>query len=152
MFARIVVPLDGSPEAEESLTYAEEFARRFDSTVYLLEVTPGYGQLAMATTATPFAATPAMAEAAVEAVEDAAESASEYLLGLCKDRDRGRWRPVVVTGDSATEIVDKAKELGADLIIVASHSRSGLKRLLLGSVAEDVVRHAAIPVLVLHRD
>lgn len=54
-------------------------------------------------------------------------------------------------GDPSGEIVDYAKEIGADLIVMPSHGRTGLKRLLLGSVAERVVRHAECPVMVLRK-
>ncbi len=54
----------------------------------------------------------------------------------------------VLIGDPATEIVHLADQAGADLIIVGSHGRSGVTRLILGSVAESVVRHAHCPVLV----
>jgi nucleotide-binding universal stress UspA family protein len=53
-------------------------------------------------------------------------------------------------GDVATTICRVAEELPADVIIVGSHGRSGLKRMLLGSVSEHVVRHAPCPVLVVH--
>lgn len=56
---------------------------------------------------------------------------------------------VVLFGDAGTQIVDYAEELGADLIILPSHGRTGLSRLLIGSVAERVVRLAHCPVLVL---
>lgn len=51
-------------------------------------------------------------------------------------------------GDPGTKIVDYAKEIGADLIVMPSHGRTGLKHLLLGSVAERVVRLAECPVMV----
>jgi nucleotide-binding universal stress UspA family protein len=51
-------------------------------------------------------------------------------------------------GKSGTEIVKAAKEWPADLIVIASHGRGGVERLLLGSVAEAVMRHASCPVLV----
>jgi len=51
-------------------------------------------------------------------------------------------------GDTADGIIDCAKEFKADLIVIGTHSRSGLDRLLMGSVAEHVVRHSEIPVLV----
>ena len=54
-------------------------------------------------------------------------------------------------GDPGVEIVDYAQEIGADLIVMPSHGRTGLKRLLLGSVAERVVRHAECPVMVLRK-
>jgi len=51
-------------------------------------------------------------------------------------------------GDTADGIINCSKEFGADLIIIGTHSRTGLDRFLMGSVAEHVVRHSAIPVLV----
>ena len=54
-------------------------------------------------------------------------------------------------GDPGTEITDFAREINADLIVVPSHGRHGIKRLLLGSVAERILRHAHCPVLVLRR-
>jgi nucleotide-binding universal stress UspA family protein len=55
----------------------------------------------------------------------------------------------VVVGDPGHEIADFAKQIGADLIVLPSHGRTGLTRLLIGSVAERVVRLAQCPVLVL---
>jgi nucleotide-binding universal stress UspA family protein len=53
-------------------------------------------------------------------------------------------------GDVATTICRVAEELPADVIVVGSHGRTGLKRMLLGSVSEHVVRHSPCPVLVVH--
>jgi len=53
-----------------------------------------------------------------------------------------------VHGEAAAEIVRVAKEKGADLIVLSSHGRTGLGRILFGSTAEAVVRHASCPVLV----
>lgn len=53
----------------------------------------------------------------------------------------------LVVGDPAMEIVRLAEELGADLIVMGTHGRTGLQRLLMGSVAEAVVRRATCPVL-----
>jgi len=55
----------------------------------------------------------------------------------------------VVEGDAATEILRVAKETDADLIVMGTHGRTGLRRLLMGSVAELVVRRASCPVLTL---
>jgi universal stress protein A len=57
-------------------------------------------------------------------------------------------RAVVQTGNPELAIVDAAKELGIDLIILSTHGRTGLSRVLLGSTAEKVVRHAGCPVLI----
>jgi nucleotide-binding universal stress UspA family protein len=55
-------------------------------------------------------------------------------------------------GKTATEIVKAAKDWSADLIVIGSHGRGGVDRLLLGSVAEAVMRHAACPVLVVRAE
>lgn len=57
----------------------------------------------------------------------------------------------VLIGDAGLETADYAKRVGADLIVVPSHGYHGVKRLLLGSTAERVIRHAACSVLVLRR-
>ena len=55
-------------------------------------------------------------------------------------------------GDAGSEIVSYADRVSAELIVIPSHGRSGIKHLLMGSVAERVVRHAHCPVLVLKKD
>jgi nucleotide-binding universal stress UspA family protein len=59
---------------------------------------------------------------------------------------------VVCLGDPGFAITDYAREQGADLIVIPSHGFHGIKRLLLGSVADRVIRYAGCPVLVLRRD
>jgi len=55
----------------------------------------------------------------------------------------------VEIGNPHHVIVEKAKELGIDVIVIATHGRSGLSHILLGSVAEKVIRHAPCPVFVI---
>lgn len=57
----------------------------------------------------------------------------------------------VLHGDAAHEIIELAKRDAFDLVVIGTHGRTGLKHMLLGSVAEKVVRHASIPVLVVRR-
>ncbi|MFK7817338.1 MAG: universal stress protein [Planctomycetaceae bacterium] len=59
---------------------------------------------------------------------------------------------IVMQGDPGTRIVEYAEQVNADLIVIPSHGYSGLKRVLLGSTAERVIRHASCPVYVLRRD
>jgi len=63
--------------------------------------------------------------------------------------DIGGVKIDVLIGDPADEIVGLAKEIDTDLIVIPSHGYTGLKKMLLGSVAQGVVRHAKCPVLVL---
>ena len=60
-----------------------------------------------------------------------------------------RWRSDWKHGDAASEILRVAEEVGADLIVMGTHGRSGVGRLLMGSEAEAVLRRAGCPVLVI---
>jgi nucleotide-binding universal stress UspA family protein len=60
----------------------------------------------------------------------------------------GTATPTVVNEDPTNAIIDAARDVGADVVVVGSHGRRGLRRLFLGSVAEHVVRHSRLPVLV----
>ncbi len=81
---------------------------------------------------------------ALESVREAAETA---LRTTCEAAGVGSARRLVVEGASAPAIVGTADAEGASLLVVATHGRTGLARLAIGSVAETVVRHAACPVL-----
>ncbi len=61
-------------------------------------------------------------------------------------------RPIVETGEPFDEIIEKAHQLGADLIVVGAHSKSGIERLLLGSVSERVARKARTSVMIVRLD
>jgi nucleotide-binding universal stress UspA family protein len=87
----------------------------------------------------------------IEDVEDRMAEARQYLAPLA-DRlaARGvRVRADVRRGDPVREIVAAAGEIDADLIAMTTHGRSGLRRLLFGSVAEEVLRQAEIPVFLM---
>ena len=144
MFSRILIPVDGHPEAEAAIPIAAEMARKFDAEVILLEVTPGYGQIIGATAAESFGA-PGSVQAAADVAVAAESAASAYLDALRAKYGTPSWETVVSEGHNATAIVEKAKDSGVDLIVMSTHGRSGLKRLFVGSVAEDVIRHAGMP-------
>jgi nucleotide-binding universal stress UspA family protein len=115
----ILVATDFSDEAEAALHHALEYARRFGARVHLLHVFSA-GEVEV---------TRLLADAAALAAPDV---------------------PVIVSstgGDPAEEILRYAQRHPIDLIIVGSHGRSGFSRLLLGSVAERVLRGATRPVL-----
>jgi universal stress protein A len=59
-----------------------------------------------------------------------------------------RCQTMVRRGSAQIEIIDAAKELGSDLIVLGSHGRTGVERLLMGSTVEKVVRHAGCPILI----
>jgi nucleotide-binding universal stress UspA family protein len=75
------------------------------------------------------------------------ERLTEQLHRLEPPAPNGRAEHILKEGDAVTEILGTARAVGADLIVMGTHGRTGLARLLMGSVAEQVVRRAACPVL-----
>lgn len=142
MYRRIIVPLDGSALAEQALDQAAELSRVTGAPLQLLRIVDylrmeQYGIYALAleyATAEP-----------VLAVEQG--ESKDYLTKI--ENKLAREGLAVATevrqGRVAREIVAFAQP--GDVIVMASHGRGGLSRWLLGSIAEDVVRHATVPVL-----
>lgn len=141
-YRRILVPLDGSPEAEAVLPVAEGLVAPRDGDLLLLRVTRA--QLPLALADVP-------AEVVVEAAEEIQAEATEYMSRLAATiRARGiRVQFATPSGDPAQRIVETAREMDAVLIAMTTHGRRGLQRLVVGSVAESVVRHAPVPVLLM---
>jgi nucleotide-binding universal stress UspA family protein len=144
LYARIVVALDGSARAELVLPYVEALAEQFGSSVILLRATTP----AAATTplAPNIAATPIDLTAIVEAERREVET---YLRALTQ---RLSSQGLAVSyeqyeGPAADIIVARARDLDANLIAMTTHGRGGLERLVFGSTAEAVLRHAPCPVL-----
>lgn len=141
MYKRVVVPLDGSPLAEWMLRFIVDIAGPLDLEVVLLRVIR----------ILPPQVTETLRSALLDNVEQNTADASEYLAPLAENlRTRGiRARTEVRHGEPVDEIVDCARETDADLIAMTTHGRSGLGRLLFGSVAEAVLRQAEIPVFLM---
>jgi nucleotide-binding universal stress UspA family protein len=143
MYRRAVVPLDGSMVAETIIPFILEVAGPMDLEVVLLRVIPPI-------------ATRKLQDASPEVVEDLETlraDAEEYLAALAAElRSRGvRFKTEVRHGDPGAEIVGAAQAADADLIAMTTHGRSGLRRVLFGSVAEAVLRQARIPVFLLRQ-
>lgn len=139
---RILVPIDFSSHSRRALVFTAEWAARFGSEVSLLHViepVTTYGLLAAEPMVVPLP-TPDFHEQARAELEKLAHTefpdASKVSVHL---RD----------GVAYDEITKAAHDLGADLIIIPTHGRTGLSHVLLGSTAERVVRHASCPVLTL---
>ena len=147
MYTRIVVPLDGSEVAERALPHAEELGRRLGVPLHLVRVVDltrleRYGPYALA-----------VPGAAFEQVLDEERSAAQEYLDLTARRLEGQGLTVTTElrhGAVGRELVGLPEM--DDLIVMASHGRGGLPRWFLGSVAEDVVRRADVPVLVVRAD
>lgn len=152
MYDEILVPLDASAVSEAILPYAAELAKRCDAHVTLFRVVESIGQ-AMATIAPtePMMVTAPAVEAVMEGVEGEEDAATSYLK-TAAERLHGQGLRVdwaVGRGSAGDEIIRYATEKSIDLIAMSSHGRSGLSRAILGSVADHVIRNAAVPVLIL---
>lgn len=148
MYERILVGLDGSEIAERVLPHVAALAKAFGSTVIVLRATTSPERLAAELSPGLDVATPVLLDPSEILDEERAEIAG-YLESVA-GRLRGDGLTVQTDeppGDAATEIVQRAKDLGASLIAMTTHGRTGLGRLVFGSVAQSVLTHATCPVL-----
>ena len=133
----ILVPLDGSVLAESALTPAVELARDHGARLMLLRAAEAH--------------TFPMADP-TEAQVQAVRAAEEYLAGVRLRLRQGGGDDIessVWYGPPAEAIVEAARFRRADLIVMSSHGRSGVGRLVLGSVAESVLRGSRVPILLI---
>jgi nucleotide-binding universal stress UspA family protein len=140
MYRRILIPLDGSETAEAILPFAEALAGPLDAEVVLLRVVE------------PISPAEAMASAGIVTPDTLTLrelEAKAYLFDLEGRLARKglRTRTRLALGAPADWILTVAGDTGADLIAMATHGRSGLRRVVLGSVAETVLRASPVPVL-----
>ncbi len=145
MFGSIVVPLDGSPVAAAALPDATVLAETFGAHLILLSVlVPQWTDLG---TGDVFGVT---SDVRREADARAAVAATDYLENVAAPlRARGIACEVAIThGNPAAEIIAAAGEDAGTLIVMSTHGYTGFKRLRLGSVAQHVLRHAAVPTLI----
>lgn len=143
MYRRALVPLDGSTVAEAIIPFLLEIAGPLDMDVVLLRVLQPI----------PPTVLEGVRHVEVEDVERRRADAEAYMAPIAADlRGRGvRVETAVRRGEPAREIVAGAREVGADLIAMTTHGRSGLGRLVFGSVAEAVLRHADVPVFLMRQ-
>jgi nucleotide-binding universal stress UspA family protein len=151
MYERILVALDGSSAAERVLAHAEALATAFGSHVTLLRATLS-AEMVLAQTAGAGDGgvgqiTPALdPEPVLEADHETAADYLGRLAGALKQRNLN-VDAETPEGPANTVIVERAAAIGAALILMTTHGRSGLGRMVFGSTADSVLRHAPCPVL-----
>jgi nucleotide-binding universal stress UspA family protein len=135
---KILVPLDFSPASVEALNHAVSMAKQFHAAIHLVHVYPP-----------DEASAPGAGHLLFQSAE-AVERLNEELTGIHR-KHLPTFRPEnchIRVGRPYEEIINLAREINADLIVLSTRGHSGLKHLLLGSTAERVVRSAQCPVLV----
>jgi nucleotide-binding universal stress UspA family protein len=145
MYARILAALDGSELAERILPHIEALAEKLGSAVTLLMVTT---PVERAVASDAITGTDAFVDV-TPLVEEERREAAKYLEHIA---DRLRCRGLAVQcarpeGTAAEMILEHARRMDTDLIALTTHGRSGLGRVVFGSVADEVLRKAPCPVL-----
>lgn len=137
-FRRILCPVDFGSNSLLATTIANDIAVKFGSKLYLLHVAriPFHDMNAPVA----IAAHPRWEQGAYEQLKEIARQTVA---------DDLPYEIVVKSGIPESAILEAVAELGIDLIVMASHGRSGLAHFILGSVAEEVVRRAPCPVMVI---
>jgi len=141
MYKKILVPLDGSELAKAALVQAEILAKTFNAEIILFQVVPF-----MPIYGSPELVTPLIVD------EKQKEAVETYLASLTEELKKRNLRVTAVTRTGqqvALEIIDFAKEVGADLIVMNTHGRSGITRWVLGSIALKVLTRAETPILLI---
>jgi len=144
LFYRIVVPTDFSGGSEDAWALAQRIAEAVGSEIVLVHVfvePPSYGEASLPV------------ESAWQVIESArkwVEQELEKWAGAAKEKGIS-VRTFVRTGSPYQGIVDLATDERADLVVMGTHGRSGMSRILLGSVADRVIRLAPCPVLTVRK-
>lgn len=146
MYTRILVATDGSPLSEKAVSHAMDLAQLTGASVVALKVIPRYPRSYL-----EGGATVELSE--IKRIEAQWAEQAQAVLNTIKVNGKARGVSVktfIAKSDLIAEsIIASADKQKADLIVMASHGRRGIKRLLLGSETQHVLTHSQIPVLVL---
>jgi nucleotide-binding universal stress UspA family protein len=154
MFKHLLVPLDGSRFGARALRYATEVAQRFGAEVILMQVivpatlvsTPAGVLPGIGGTIAPETAARATLEEEKRNVARAKRYLSGKVRGIGSQGIKGSYN--VAVGNPARSIMEFSKRGHIDLVVMTTHGKIGLKRAIMGSVADAVIRESGKPVLV----
>jgi len=148
---KILIAIDDSAYAEHAAEYGFDIARKFNAAVGLVNIVEPAMMPQMASSADPILGM-SLQGSGIEEMEllDIQKNQSENIVDRAIKKFAGDMQVTHFSeyGSTADGIVKCSKEFKADLIVIGTHNRTGIDRLLMGSVAEHVVRHSEVPVLV----
>ena len=148
MYKKILLTLDGSDLSRQAIPHAIALAKQSGGRLVLLEVIDSEAQMIMqasGATIEPIPIGQVTAEIAHDAVTAQRAEAVARLEAVKRTAEAEGVKDVVIEvgeGPPGPAIVDAVEQLGCDVLVIASHGRSGLRRAILGSVADHVVRNA----------
>lgn len=143
MFDRVLVPTDGSEAVNPAIETALDVSQTYDATLhilYIVEPPSVSGAIGGATSM----------DEVLEGLEREGQRAIEKIVARAEEQNV-ETETAVQKGNPRDDILGYAEDNDVDLIVMGTHGRTGVKRTLLGSVSEAVVRHSEIPVLTVHR-
>lgn len=154
MFKRILVPMDGSRISGQALSYGMDIAQRYQSKLIILRVVPP-ATVVPSSTATEIGIDPAAARIAVQSarIQDRTNIGrtrrylQQKLRTITAKGIEGTYH--IVVGEPGKSIIRHAEEAKVSLIVMMTSGKGGLKRAILGSVADEVSRKAGVPILLL---
>lgn len=143
MYKNLLIATDGSELADKGVAHGLALAKALGAKVSIVTASDPWTVFVTGDVAVPFP---------VEEYEQACEANAKVILDAITKRAEAAGvvceRHYVADQFASDAIIETAKKVGADLIVMASHGRSGVTRLLLGSQANKVVTHSTIPVLI----
>ena len=138
----ILWPTDFSREAQEALLYADVFAKAFDAKITALHVSPDLS-LALYDEASP-----ALQQELILQMDVSKKKARARIQAMARKKGISFHKIVVAEGSAAKKIIEAAEKEKADLIVMGKRGQSFVEKIMIGSVANHVLRHSPIPVLV----
>ena len=141
LFKKILVATDGSENAVRAASYGVNIAKATGADVYALYVISTEHAV---TTRTVMG----WSEAFEEYLANKGGVATAYVKKLGEEAGV-KVEPVFMKGVPAEKILEYAEESNIDLIVMGTHGLTGIKRFLIGSVAENVIRHSKVPVMII---
>ena len=159
MYKKILLPLDGSALSHQAIPHAIAVATGIGAEVVLFQVIDSVAHIISETTPATIEPIPSgeltveIAESAVEGQRQAAQANLEAVTAqiVAGGIDAARVSTEIVEGTASQSIEEAVERLGCDLVIIASHGRSGIRRVLLGSVADHVARNTPSAAVLLIR-
>jgi nucleotide-binding universal stress UspA family protein len=146
MFTRIMLATDGSKLSQKAVKSAIDLASKFNAELVAVKVIPRYVQ-------TYFEGSFTLADIDVKSIEAQWAAGAQQVLDKISSSAAAKGVSVktsIIKSDDISEgLVKAANKMKVDLIVMASHGRKGIKRLLLGSETQNVLTHSEVPVLVL---
>jgi nucleotide-binding universal stress UspA family protein len=142
-FKRILFPVDLSESSDKMIPYVQAVAKKFDSKIYILFAARVFEYFS-----SMYVPYPSISRFENEVIAGAEKRLYEFV-----DEHFGEYantRAVVMAGDASEEIINYIEEHHIDLVIMGTHGRKGMDKILFGSVAERVLKTSPVPVMVVN--